>query len=194
MTTTCAVLGSGNIGTDLMVKLERSDVLELTAVVGVDPESAGLRLARERGVATSTEGAAWIAEHPGRAEIVFDATSAEAHRAHAAVITASALRCLDLTPAKLGPGIVPVVNLDALRDEPDVNLISCGGQATIPVVHAVAQVTEVRYAEIVSTIASASAGPGTRQNIDEFTDTTARGLEEVGGARTRQGDHRPQPG
>jgi acetaldehyde dehydrogenase (acetylating) len=183
VTTTCAVLGSGNIGTDLMVKLRRSDVLDLTAVVGVDPASDGLRLAREQGIATSTGGAAWIAEHPDRAEIVFDATSAAAHRDHAAILTAAAVHCIDLTPAKLGPGIVPVVNLEALRTEPDVNLISCGGQATIPIVHAVSQVTEVRYAEIVSTIASASAGPGTRQNIDEFTDTTARGLEEIGGAR-----------
>jgi acetaldehyde dehydrogenase (acetylating) len=181
--TTCAVLGSGNIGSDLMIKLGRSRVLELTAVVGVDPESDGLRLARDHGVETSTEGAAWITRNPDRAEIVFDATSASSHREHAASIAAAGARCVDLTPAKLGPGVVPVVDLGGLHDAPDVNLISCGGQATIPIVHAVGQVAEVRYAEIVSTIASASAGPGTRQNIDEFTDTTARGLEDVGGAR-----------
>lgn len=181
--TTCAVLGSGNIGSDLMVKLGRSRVLELTAVVGVDPDSDGLRKAAEHGVETSTEGADWITAHPDRAEIVFDATSAAAHREHAGALAATGVRCVDLTPAKLGPGIVPVVDIDGLRDAPDVNLVSCGGQATIPIVHAVAAVAEVRYAEIVSTIASASAGPGTRQNIDEFTDTTARGLEDIGGAR-----------
>jgi len=181
--TPCAVLGSGNIGTDLMIKLARSRVLELTAVVGVDPDSDGLRAAAERGVETSTDGVAWITAHPDRAEIVFDATSASAHREHAGAIAATGARCVDLTPAKLGPGVVPVVDIDGRRDAPDINLISCGGQATIPIVHAVGQVAEVRYAEIVSTIASASAGPGTRQNIDEFTDTTARGLEDIGGAR-----------
>ena len=178
----CAVLGSGNIGTDLMAKLLRSDSLELTAVVGVDPGSEGLARARAEGLDASPEGIEWLVDHADQAEIVFEATSAGAHRANAPKLADAGLRSIDLTPAKLGPGVVPVVNLEQHADAPDVNLISCGGQATIPIVAAVSQVTPVPYAEIVAAIASRSAGPGTRQSIDEFTRTTAKGLEEIGGA------------
>jgi len=178
----CAVLGSGNIGTDLLFKLGRSQVLDPVAMVGIDPASAGLATARSLGVAASAEGIEWIVDHAEDIDLVFDATSAAAHVAHAPRLQEVGLRCLDLTPAKLGPGVVPVVNLDAHPHAPDVNLISCGGQATIPIVAAIARVCPVPYAEIVATIASLSAGPGTRQNIDEFTATTARGLEEIGGA------------
>ena len=182
MTLTCAVLGSGNIGTDLMIKLGRSRDLELTAVVGIDPDSDGLARAREAGYDASADGVEWILAHPDQSQVVFDATSAGAHKANAPRLAEAGLRCLDLTPAKLGPGVVPVVNLQAHLETPEVNLITCGGQATIPMVAAVAQAAKVRYAEIVATIASASAGPGTRNSIDEFTATTSRGLEELGGA------------
>lgn len=178
----CVVLGSGNIGSDLMVKLQRSDVLEPVAVVGIDPESDGLRRAREAGLDASHEGADWILARTEEFELVFDATSAGAHREVAPRLAEAGLQSIDLTPAKLGPGVVPVVNLDGNWQSPDVNLISCGGQATIPMVAAVAAVAPVAYAEIVATIASLSAGPGTRQSIDSFTRTTARGLEEIGGA------------
>ncbi|MHB8589968.1 MAG: acetaldehyde dehydrogenase (acetylating) [Candidatus Dormibacteraceae bacterium] len=178
----CVVLGPGNIGTDLMSKLLRSSVLELTALVGIDPQSDGLQKARARGLDASDEGVDWILQHQDQATFVFDATSARAHRSSAPKLIAAGLRLVDLTPAKLGPGIVPAVNLADHHDAPDVNLISCGGQATIPVVAAVARVTKVPYSEIVATVASAAAGPGTRQNIDEFTRTTAKGLEDIGGA------------
>jgi acetaldehyde dehydrogenase len=178
----CMVLGSGNIGTDLMAKLLRSRTLELQAVVGIDPTSEGLALARKAGVDASAGGVEWIAAHAQAGTIVFDATSASAHRANAPVLLGAGLRSIDLTPAKMGPAVVPVVNLAGHLDAPDVNLITCGGQATIPIVAAAARVAPVTYAEIVSTVASRSAGPGTRQNIDEFTRATARGLEEIGGA------------
>jgi acetaldehyde dehydrogenase len=178
----CAVLGPGNIGTDLMAKLQRSDVLQLTAMVGIDPESPGLARAREAGLDASAEGIDWILAHADQCQVVFDATSAGAHRANGPRLLDAGIRCLDLTPAKMGPGVVPVVNLDRHIDAPEVNLITCAGQATIPMVHAVTQVTDVPYAEIVATVASVSAGPGTRQSIDEFTRTTAKGLAELGGA------------
>ena len=178
----CAVLGSGNIGTDLMAKLLQSETLELTAVVGVDPDSEGLARAKGLGLDAPAEGVDWLVEHSEQAAIVFEATSASAHRANAPLLASAGIRSIDLTPAKLGPGVVPVVNLEHHADAPDLNLISCGGQATIPIVAAVAEQTRVAYAEIVAAISSKSAGPGTRQSIDEFTRTTASGLEEIGGA------------
>lgn len=178
-----AILGSGNIGTDLMMKLLRQPGhVELALVAGIDPDSAGLARARSLGVPASTAGVETILEAP-EIRLVFDATSAGAHRRHAPRLRAAGKVVIDLTPAALGPYVVPPVNLGRHLNEPDVNLITCGGQATIPLVHAISRVAPVRYAEIVSTVASASAGPGTRQNIDEFTFTTARGLETIGGAQ-----------
>jgi acetaldehyde dehydrogenase len=178
----CAILGSGNIGTDLMYKLQRSETLEPTAVIGIDPDSDGLKRAAAAGLDTSAEGVDWIVAHPEECRFVFEATSAGAHRANAPKIEAAGLQSIDLTPAKMGPGVVPVVNINDHIDAPDVNMITCGGQATIPMVAAVSAVTPVPYAEIVATIASLSAGPGTRESIDAFTRTTAKGLEEIGGA------------
>jgi acetaldehyde dehydrogenase len=178
----CAILGSGNIGTDLMYKLKRSPTLEPRVMVGIDPDSDGLRRARKEGLVTTAEGVDWIVSHPEECRFVFEATSAGAHRANAPKIAAAGLQSIDLTPAKLGPGVVPAVNIEQHWQAVDVNMITCGGQATIPMVAAVAAVTPVPYAEIVATIASLSAGPGTRESIDAFTRTTAKGLEEIGGA------------
>lgn len=177
-----AILGSGNIGTDLMYKLERSQWLELTAMIGIDPESDGLRRACSRGYTTYHNGIQAIIDHPGMADIVFDATSAKAHVRHAKVLKELGITAIDLTPAARGPFLCPVVNFRDHLEAPNVNLITCGGQATIPIIHAVNRVADVSYAEIVATISSKSAGPGTRANIDEFTSTTRRGMEEVGGA------------
>lgn len=180
-----AIIGSGNIGTDLMIKLLRRDGrLEMAAMVGVDPDSDGLARARRMGVATTHEGLDGLRAMPGYADIgiVFDATSAGAHLRHAEVLRADGKRVIDLTPAAIGPYAVPAVNLDEHIDAPNLNMVTCGGQATIPVVAAVARVAPVRYAEIVASIASKSAGPGTRANIDEFTETTSRAIETVGGA------------
>src|SRR6201996_7598124 len=173
MKTKVAVIGSGNIGTDLMMKIIRtSDVLEIAALVGIDPASDGLARARRLGVAAIDSGVDGLIAHPVFAgvEIGFDATSA------------AAPRLVDLTPAAIGPYVVPPVNLDQLLDAPNVNMVTCGGQATIPVVAAVAAVAPVRYSEIVASISSRSAGPGTRANIDEFTETTSRAIEVIGGA------------
>jgi acetaldehyde dehydrogenase len=178
----CVILGSGNIGSDLLAKLLRSEVLEPVAMVGIDPASDGLERARTLGVAGSAEGADWILQRADEFALVFDATSADAHRAIARRFAEAGLQSVDLTPAKLGPGVVPVVNLETHWSASDVNMVTCGGQATIPMVAAVAAVAPVAYAEIVATIASLSAGPGTRVSIDSFTRTTARGLEEIGGA------------
>ncbi len=178
-----AVLGSGNIGTDLMVKLLRSRVLELAMVAGIDPASEGLARARADGVSTTTEGIDGLLADPGSGAIVFDATSAKAHaRVHAPRLAAAGRVAVDLTPAAVGPYVVPGVSSGEVIGGANVNLISCGAQATIPMVAAISRVAPVRYAEIVATIASRSAGPGTRANIDEFTQTTARGIERVGGA------------
>ena len=177
-----AILGSGNIGTDLLLKLLRSPVLQPVIVAGIDPASEGLAIARSHGVATVSDGIDGLLREQSGVRIVFDATSARAHVRHAPVLKEAGVVAIDLTPAARGPYVVPVVNLGAHASSPNVNLISCGGQATVPIVAAAAQVAAVEYAEIVSTIASKSAGPGTRQNIDEFTETTAAGLVSVGGA------------
>ncbi|ABU58491.1 acetaldehyde dehydrogenase (acetylating) [Roseiflexus castenholzii] len=178
-----AILGSGNIGTDLMYKLlDCPASMELVLLAGIDPNSEGLARARALGVAASAQGIDAVLEHPD-IQIVFDATSAKAHVRHAKLLRETGRTAIDLTPAARGPYVVPPVNLRQHLDAPNVNLITCGGQATIPLVYAVSRVTPVRYAEIVSTVASRSAGPGTRQNIDEFTFTTAHGLEVIGGAQ-----------
>jgi acetaldehyde dehydrogenase len=179
----CAILGSGNIGTDLLVKLGRSELLAPIGLVGIDPQSEGLARARAEGIEASADGIDWIVSNRDRIDLVFEATSAGAHRANAPVLAELGIQCLDLTPAKLGPGVVPVVNLADHHNAPDINMITCGGQATIPIVAAVSEVVGVDYAEIVATIASKSAGPGTRANIDEFTETTAGGVSQIGGAR-----------
>jgi len=184
--TGAAVIGSGNIGTDLMVKLLRgAGPLEMRAMAGVDPGSEGLARAARLGVATTAGGVEGLLALPGFGEIavVFDATSAPAHVANAKALAPCDVRVVDLTPAALGPFVVPAVNLAAHRDAREVNMVTCGGQATIPIVAAVASVAQVAYAEIVASISSRSAGPGTRANIDEFTETTARAIETVGGAR-----------
>ena len=180
-----AVIGSGNIGTDLMIKMLRySRGLEIAAMVGIDPDSDGLARARRLGVPTTAKGVEGLIALPGFEDIriVFDATSAKAHVANARALAPYGKQLIDLTPAALGPFVVPAVNLDQHVDAADVNMVTCGGQATIPIVAAVAAVAPVRYAEIVASIASKSAGPGTRANIDEFTQTTATAIESVGGA------------
>lgn len=183
MSLSCVVIGSGNIGTDLTIKLLRSPTLSVRAVVGIDPASDGLARARELGLEASAEGIDWVLAHADEVDLAFDATSAGVHRRHAPLLAEAGITAVDLTPAKLGPPVVPPVNLHAHLDAPNVNLITCGGQATTPIVAAVSRVCDVPYAEIVSTVSSRSAGPGTRANIDEFTRTTSACLVEVGGAR-----------
>lgn len=184
--TKVAIIGSGNIGTDLMVKIMRtSKVLEMGALVGVDPASDGLARARRLGVATTDKGIDGLLAMPEWKDIaiVFDATSAKAHARHDELCRKHGKTIIDLTPAAIGPYVVPVVNMDQHLASPNINMVSCGGQATIPMVHAVARVANVHYSEIVASISSRSAGPGTRANIDEFTETTSRGIEVVGGAK-----------
>lgn len=180
-----AIIGSGNIGTDLMIKIMRlSKHLEMTAMVGIDPASEGIARAARLGVATTAEGVDGLVAMPEfeGIDIVFDATSAGAHRHHNEILQAHGKQVIDLTPAAIGPYVVPSVNLDRLSGERNLNMVTCGGQATIPIVAAVNSVAPVLYGEIVASIASKSAGPGTRANIDEFTQTTARAIESVGGA------------
>ena len=180
-----AIIGSGNIGTDLMIKVLRlSDRLGLAAMAGIDPQSDGLARARRLKVATTHEGVDGLVRLDEFAEVeyVFDATSAGAHRRHDEILRPLGRTVIDLTPAALGPYVVPPVNLDEHLDAPNVNMVTCGGQATIPIVAAVGAVTPVHYGEIVASISSRSAGPGTRANIDEFTETTASAIERVGGA------------
>ena len=180
-----AIIGSGNIGTDLMIKvLRHGRNVEMAAMVGIDPASDGLARARRLGVATTDGGLDGLLALPGFKDIgiVFDATSAQAHARHNQVLQARGVRVIDLTPAALGPYVIPAINLDDQLDAGNLNMVTCGGQATIPIVKAVSQVTRVHYAEIVASISSRSAGPGTRANIDEFTETTSRAIEQLGGA------------
>ena len=183
----CALIGPGNIGTDLLAKLQRSPVLEPVWMVGIDPESDGLKRAREMGIKTTSDGVDGLIPHMKQdgVQIVFDATSAYVHAENSRKVNEQGALMIDLTPAAIGPFRVPPVNLKAHvgKGEMNVNMVTCGGQATIPMVAAVSRVQPVAYGEIVATVSSRSVGPGTRKNIDEFTRTTAGAVEQVGGAK-----------
>ncbi len=183
----CALIGPGNIGTDLLAKLQRSPVLEPVWMVGIDPESDGLKRAREMGIKTTADGVDGLIPHMQQdgVQIVFDATSAYVHAENSRKVNAQGAMMIDLTPAAIGPFCVPPVNLKQHvgQREMNVNMVTCGGQATIPMVFAISRIQPVAYGEIVATVSSKSAGPGTRKNIDEFTRTTAGAVEQVGGAK-----------
>ena len=184
--TSVAIIGSGNIGTDLMIKIMRnSKRLKMAALVGIDKDSEGLARAERLGVPTTSDGIEGLLRLPNFKDIriVFDATSASAHARHNEILKTRGIRVIDLTPAAIGPYVVPTINIGEHLDSQNINMVTCGGQATIPIVAAVSRVSPVHYAEIVASISSKSAGPGTRANIDEFTQTTSRGLEVLGGAK-----------
>src|SRR5690606_23660382 len=177
------IIGAGNVGTDLMYKIERGDVLEMSVMIGIDAASDGLKRAKDRGYETSATGINGLMERLDVVDIVFDATGAYAHEENSRLLTGAGKKVIDLTPAAIGPFVVPPVNLTEHLEKNNVNMVTCGGQATIPMIHAISRVVPVDYAEIVATISSKSAGPGTRANIDEFTVTTSRAIEVVGGAK-----------
>lgn len=178
-----AIMGSGNIGTDLMYKLKRSKVLEPTIMIGIDPDSQGLKRAKREGLIISHKSIDAVREYAGQFDIIFDSTSASAHIANALVYRELGKIAIDLTPAAVGPFVIPSVNTQAALKVDNVNMVTCGGQATVPITYAINRVVPVSYAEIVATISSKSAGPGTRANIDEFTETTGKAQEVVAGAK-----------
>lgn len=185
MTLNCAIVGSGNIGTDLMIKMLRSDKLAVGALVGIDPDSEGLARAKQLGVVASHEGPDWLLDHASDFDLVFDATSAYVHVRYHRKYEEAGLTAIDLTPAARGPKVIAAVNLTEHLDAPNINMVTCGGQATTPMAYAIRRaVDRLPYCEMVSTVSSKSAGPGTRQNIDEFTKTTSTALREIGGAET----------